>query len=588
MNKIISLQEAVQSIPDGSTIGIGGAWFVRTPMAFIRELARQGKRDLTTVGFGAGLGMDNLIAAGCVKKIRYQFNGFDVFGLAPMFRNAIESGLVEGEELTTLSMTSGLHAAQKNIPFMPMLGPLGSDLMDRPGLVPFTCPVTGRKLVAAAAIQPDVTVIHVQRADAEGNVEIHGELCLDRKLVGAAKRVIVTAEEIVDRSYFREDPHRTTFPHFNVTAVVHAPAGAYPTSCLPYYTTDFWYLADHVERAQATRGQKGAQLTESLRALSMPDYRPPSKDRLDYLHAYATTPPSRSPVPLVVAEKDSFTPAEMIAVLLARWVQDGDICTVGSSTPLSVVAYLLAKNTHAPHLVIIPFAGLMDVDPYPMTLTNAEPLALGNCVDYWGMDDLYEWLYQKGRISEEIFTTAQIDGNGNLNTSVIGDPHGRSVRLPGQAGIADVTNLHQNLVVYSCRHTRERLVERVDYISGSRVLAKPEEREAVNLRPGSQRVMTNLGVFELNEDTHKLELISIHPGVTMEEIEKNTGFPIIKAREITTTEPPTAEELRLIREKVDPFGIRRLESVDSADRLGLLREIFTAEAEWLLGRQPPK
>lgn len=588
MNKIISLEEAVRSIPDGSTIGIGGAWFVRTPMAFIRELARQGKRDLTTVGFGSGLGMDNLIAAGCVRKIRYQFNGLDVFGLAPMFRHAIEQRLVEGEELTTLSMTSGLHAAQKNIPFMPMIGPLGSDLMDRPDLVPFTCPVTGRKLVAVAAIQPDVTVIHVQRADVEGNVEIHGELCHDRKLVGAAKRVIVCADEIVDRSYFRDDPHRTTFPHFNISAVVHAPGGAWPTSCLPHYTTDYWYLADYVERTQATRGQKGAQLTENLRALAQPDYTPPSEARMEFLKAYATTPPSKAPVPQIKSDDTGFTPAEMIAVLLARWVQDGDICTVGSSTPLSVVAYLLAKNTHAPHLVIIPYAGLMDVDPYPMTITNAEPLALAHCVDYWGMDDLYEWLYQKGRISEEIFTTAQIDGDGNLNTSVIGDPKGRSVRLPGQAGIADVTNLHQNLVVYSCRHTRERLVDKVDYISGSRVLAKPEERAAVNLRPGSQRVMTNLGVFELNEETHKLELISLHPGVTMEEIEKNTGFPIIPAKEITTTEPPTAEELRLIREVVDPFGIRRLESVESANRLGLLREIFAAEADWLLGRQPPK
>jgi glutaconate CoA-transferase subunit A len=243
-----------------------------------------------------------------------------------------------------------------------------------------------------------------------------------------------------------------------------------------------------------------------------------------------------------------------------------------------MVSYLLAKRTHAPNLTIIALnGGFIDIDYHPMSLTAAEPLQFHSAKICWGADETYHWYYQQGRITHEVITTAQIDRRGRTNNAWIqsGD---KRLRLPGQGGMADVSNLHRHFILYLARHTRERFVEAVDFCTASRALLTDEERRGAGLPSGKVRLITELGIFEMDHSDRLLHLVSIHPGVTLEEVRDRTGGELLVAPALATTESPTREQLRQMREEIDPFGIRRLEFVASRDRLSLIESILDAEA----------
>jgi glutaconate CoA-transferase, subunit A len=156
---------------------------------------------------------------------------------------------------------------------------------------------------------------------------------------------------------------------------------------------------------------------------------------------------------------------------------------------------------------------------------------------------------------------------------------GRTLRLPGQGGMADVANLHKNLILYLTRHSPERFVEAVEFCTASRGLLNDEERKHAGLQPGKVKLISDLGVFELDPEKKRFRLVSIHPGVSLDKVQAQTGGEFLTADPLPLTEAPSAEDLRLIREEVDPFGIRQLEFVPGRDRLAMIQRILDAEAE---------
>jgi glutaconate CoA-transferase subunit A len=157
--------------------------------------------------------------------------------------------------------------------------------------------------------------------------------------------------------------------------------------------------------------------------------------------------------------------------------------------------------------------------------------------------------------------------------------------------MADVANLHKNFILYLTRHSRERFIDAVEFCTASRGLLTDEERKQAGLQPGKVRLISDLGMFELDTNEKRFRLVSIHPGVTLDDIRAQTGGDFLVAEPLHRTAPPSEDELRLIREEVDPFGIRQLEFVPSRDRLALIRRILDAEAALMGDRQdavPPR
>jgi glutaconate CoA-transferase subunit A len=233
------LAEAVAAIPDGSIVALGGNTLHRAPAAAVHELVRQGRRGLELVKTAGAYDVDLLCGLGCATAVSAGFIGYEtVFGLAPMYRRAVESGAVEAREHACYTVIAGLRAASQGVPFMPLNGLQGSDLVGLRGFASVRDPYSDQDVVVVPAIAPDVALIHVQEADADGNGRIVGSRFEDTLMARAAKRVILTAERIVDRADLAADPARTDIPGFLVDAVVEAPGGAWPTSCAGRYDYD--------------------------------------------------------------------------------------------------------------------------------------------------------------------------------------------------------------------------------------------------------------------------------------------------------------------------------------------------------------
>lgn len=592
MTDFLTLEQLADYVPSGARLGIGGVHLSRLPLALLRQVIASGKRDFVFTSWGGGLPLELLLEAEAVRKVIFCFSSLDIYGLAPRFREALEKQQVEVEEWSALAMMQGLHAAHFRLPEMPFQLPAGSDLMQHGDFWKTSRSVfTGEPIGQARRLDIDVLLLHAQRADRDGNIEIQGSRGFDLALLGAARTVLVTAEEIVQPGEVGA-PRSFLLPREFVTAVAHVPWGAWPTSCLPYYSTDYRellaYVRDEQDRRKAAKEQgmrdlQVAQDTRPSHAASAAEAHRPDHDREEFLTAAAHIRTSDLTPDLldrhrIPAESATWTIDELMAVALSREYDNRSICSVGSVSPLAMVSYLLAKRTHAPNLTIIALnGGFIDIDYHPMSLTAAEPLQFASAKVCWGADETYHWYYQQGRITHEVITTAQIDRRGRTNNAWIqtGD---KRLRLPGQGGMADVSNLHRHFILYLARHTRERFVEAVDFCTASRGLLTDEERRRAGLPPGKVRLITELGIFEMNHADRLLHLVSLHPGVTLEEVRDRTGGELLVAPSLATTEPPTPAQLRQIREEIDPFGIRRLEFIASRDRLSLIESILDAEA----------
>lgn len=238
--KLMGLAEAVERyIPDGCSIVAGTCLEALIPFAAGREIMRQGRRDLTLIGPISDILFDQLIGAGCVRRVRAAWVGNVITGSAYRFREAVEQGLIEVEDHSNLTLAMGLLAGAMGVPYMPTRTALGSDLPStNKSLKPVTDPFGEQPLMAVAAIRPDVALIHVQRADDLGNAHLWGNLGVSREAVLASRNVVLTAEEIVATEVIKSDPNRVIVPGFRVSAVAHVPWGAHPAPAPGYYNRD--------------------------------------------------------------------------------------------------------------------------------------------------------------------------------------------------------------------------------------------------------------------------------------------------------------------------------------------------------------
>ncbi len=258
-SKLMSMREAVSRfVPDGASVVIGTALEPAIPFAAGHELIRQGRRDLTLVGPISDILFDELIGAGCAARVCAAWVGNVSAGLAHNYRRAVEQGVpraIEVRDYSNFTLSLALLAAGLGAPFIPTHSLLGTDLLKtNPSLHVAASPLDGRRVVLVPALAPDVAILHVQRADVEGDAHAWGNLGISEEAAMASERVIISAEEIVPKETIVGDPNRVLLPGFKVCAVVHEPGGAHPAPVQGYYNRDHEFFKEY---HQATRTREG-------------------------------------------------------------------------------------------------------------------------------------------------------------------------------------------------------------------------------------------------------------------------------------------------------------------------------------------
>ena len=201
-----------------------------------------------------GAGIEMLLAVDAVACVRSSYVGLDIVGIAPLFSTATTTGSVRYVEETEATLMFGMKATLYRLPFMPARALVGSDIVVARGdLQEYDCQISGERLVAIPPVSADVALIHAQRADPAGNVQLYGTMGNDVEIAKVCSRVIVSVEELVDTSELLRTPELTRLPGHLVDAVVELPGGAYPSSCLPYYDVDYDYFLDYVEAVESGR-----------------------------------------------------------------------------------------------------------------------------------------------------------------------------------------------------------------------------------------------------------------------------------------------------------------------------------------------
>jgi acyl CoA:acetate/3-ketoacid CoA transferase beta subunit len=267
------------------------------------------------------------------------------------------------------------------------------------------------------------------------------------------------------------------------------------------------------------------------------------------------------------------TPDEWLVVCLARQIVDGETVVQGLATPLVAAGYLLARSTHAPRLYFASAIGQSICrDPAPLGLTRIEKFWLDRSLTSIGFVRVAADILPSLR-PKEFFRPGQVDQHGNINNIAIGRDYLANrkarIRLPGVGGIPDVTTFINDICLYVPRHSRVTFVPELDVRSG---LGHMSERRQGH---GPRYLVSDLGQFDYPNG--KMRLTTYHPGVTVDQIKFRTGFPLEIAPDVHKTLPPSVDMLRMLREEIDPLGIRKLELLSGADRRQLLKEIFQAE-----------
>jgi len=225
-------------VRDGDVVVIEGFTHLIS-FAAGHEIIRQRRRDLTLCRLTPDLIYDQMIAAGCAKKLVFSWAGNPGVGSLFAFRRAVESGQLEIEEYSHFGMVGRFLAGAARLPFWTLRDYTGTDLpRANPRIKSVTCPYTGEELATVPALNPDVTIVHAQRADAQGNTQVWGLLGVQKEAAFASERVIVVVEELVDERVIRSDPNRTLIPAAVVSAVVVEPWGAHPSYAQGYYDRD--------------------------------------------------------------------------------------------------------------------------------------------------------------------------------------------------------------------------------------------------------------------------------------------------------------------------------------------------------------
>ncbi len=247
-----------------------------------------------------------------------------------------------------------------------------------------------------------------------------------------------------------------------------------------------------------------------------------------------------------------YTPTMLLGTVASKLLEDGKSVFVGTGLPM--IAGMLAQRTHAPNLLIIFEAGGIGPRVPVLPISVGESKTFYDAAAASSMHDVMS-LSQAGYIDYGFLGAAMIDPYGNINTTVIGEQANPRVRLPGSGGANDVGSFCWRTIIMM-RQEKRRFLKKVDFITTPGYLTGPGAREAAGLPAGSgpYRVITQLGLYGFDDATKRLKLLAVHPGVTVEQIQENSEFEILIPEHVETTEPPTAEERRLLRE-IDPTGM---------------------------------
>lgn len=254
MGKLLTMREAIaELVPDGASVALGLQMEQMIPFAAGHEIIRQKKRGLTLIGPISDILFDQLIGAGCVTKVIAAWVGNVMMGSAYNFRHAVEQGGMQVVNMTNFTVALALQSAAMGVPFLPTLTALGSDVArDNEFFAEIESPFAAHdaRLHAVKALSPDVTIVHVQRADRDGNAHCWGNFGVMIEGARAAKRVIVVAEEIVEPEVIASDPNRTVIPGFLVNAVVECPLGAHPSPVQGCYKRDDAFFRQYHEQTK--------------------------------------------------------------------------------------------------------------------------------------------------------------------------------------------------------------------------------------------------------------------------------------------------------------------------------------------------
>lgn len=253
------------------------------------------------------------------------------------------------------------------------------------------------------------------------------------------------------------------------------------------------------------------------------------------------------------AKQTDYTLAELLACVASRLLEDNRAVFVGTGLPM--IAAMLAQRTHAPHILIIFEAGGIGPQVPVLPISVGDSRTFHKAIAASSMHDVMS-AAQAGYIDYGFLGAAAMDAYGNLNTTVIGDWERPKVRLPGSGGANDVGSFCWRTLYVMRNQSKRTFVKRLDFVTTPGWLGGPGERERAGLPAGCgpYRVITQLGVYGFDEATRRLTLLSLHPGVTVDEVQANSEFEILIPEHVSETEPPTAEERRILRE-IDPMGM---------------------------------
>ena len=248
--KLMLLEDAISTfVQDEDLIGFGGLSFWRKPISACREIIKQNKKKLKICTFVGGIEVDMLIGAGCVSEVKSCFVGMEIFGMAPNYRKAVESGSIKISEESEATIALGLRASYLKVPFMPLKGIIGTDFPKvRTDIKQVEDPLgSGIQVMAVPKIDLDVAILHVPYADEFGNGNIAGAVWMDDDMAKTAKKTIILCEKLVENEDIRYLPGKAQLPMQTTTAVVKSPFGAYPSSCYPFYTFDPLHIQNYLK-----------------------------------------------------------------------------------------------------------------------------------------------------------------------------------------------------------------------------------------------------------------------------------------------------------------------------------------------------
>ena len=532
MVRISSLAEAIQSaVRDGDTMALEGFTHL-IPHAAGHEIIRQGRKRLTLIRMTPDLIYDQLIGMGCVDKLIFSWGGNPGVGSLYRFRDAVENGWpqkLELEEHSHAAMANAYEAGAAGLPCAVFRGYIGGDLPKVNAKIKYiTCPFTGEKLAAIPAHRPDVAVIHAQRADKHGNVLIEGVLGVQKEAVLASKRSVVTVEEIVD-DLGERSLNAVVLPHWTVGHVVEVPGGAFPSYAQGYYPrhNGFYkewdaiakerdsFLAwmktnvldkgpDAFAQMRVKSARRRSEQHGRLQATRDDDRRGGARaqerrhllrgHRATFRRLQFRTPHPRAGYHADLRIRHACNQAEYSAALdrRRRIVRDGADHRVGAGN----VPLLAARRPH-------------------------------------------QHRFSRRRADRQI-RQSQYDGGRLLRQA-----EGAAARRRRRAG--DRTSCGEIFIIMA--QGKRSFVDKLDFVTSIGHVSGGDSRARLGVATkGPTRLITDLALFEPDPETKEMTVVSIHPGVTREQMQENSGWKIRFASKVAETPPPTARELEVLRD----------------------------------------